>query len=171
MKTILFKLLTLFIAFSIFSPKGAQAESWGVLGGVHKYTLVNEKSENVTPDATFSNLFGIALYHSSYPLELDILYTSKKFSENTTEKSLQFPIFYRANITKEFKFGVGVFFDYNMSDETYRQKLDMGLAASLQYQYPMGKGFLELDVRYLYGNTELPGKSRDINLLVGYVLK
>jgi hypothetical protein len=171
MKTILFKLLTLLLALSIIGPKAAQAQSWGVLGGVHKYTLVDESSKDITPDAAFATLFGVALYPSTRPIELDILYTSKKLSENTIEKSLQFPVLYRADITKEFKLGVGVFFDYNMSEFAYRQKLDMGFAASLQYQYPMGKGFLELDARYLYGNTSLPGKSRDINLLVGYVLK
>lgn len=171
MKYILTKILTLLIIIASLSSKSAFAESWGVLGGVNRFEVVYPNSSS-TRDPLLGTVFGAALYPSSNPIEIDILYTSKKITETYSENSLQFPVFYRANITKEFKFGIGAFFDYSLREASYGgQKLDIGVVASLQYQFPMGKSFFVLDARYLYGMADLPGNSRDINLLVGLVFK
>ena len=172
MKNNIFKSLTLLIALISFTPVTAKAEKWGVLGGVQRYGWEDERSNPIIEDAKFSPVFGIALYPWSQPIEVDILYTTKTIAEGYETNSLQFPIFYRADIFKELKLGVGAFFDYDLEDETYgKQKLDIGLAGSLQYQIPFGKGFLVLDARYLHGMTDLPGKSNYVTLLAGFILK
>lgn len=156
-----------------FIGSDAYAQSFGVLGGMQRYTIVlNDVTMPAEPG--FDTLFGIALFSSSYPVELDILYTSKKLNEYYSESSLQFPVFYRANISKELLFGFGAFADYSMEDQqnTYgRQKLDLGLTVSMQYRIPFGKSFLVLDARYLHGMTDLPGNSRNIALLAGLFFK
>jgi len=169
MKKIILVSLTVLLTLSV-----ARAESWGFLGGMHRWQIVNEDKSKYPVSPKFSSLFGVALFHQSYPLELDILYTNKDIPEwGNHENSLQLPFFYRANITKEFIFGLGGFFDYDMTDRPYtsRQKLDIGVATSLKYQVPFGKSLLALDGRYLFGTSDLPGKSRDIVLLVGLIFK
>jgi hypothetical protein len=168
----IFWFLTVVYGFVILAPTIAKAESWGALTGVHKYVIESSSSASTTKSKSeFSSLFGLAFYHSTYPVELDVFYTTKKLDTDYTENSLQLPFFYRSNFTKELKLGVGGFFDYYLGENLGRQKLDMGPAISLQYQIPVGKAFLVLDARYLYGMLELPGNSRDINLIIGIVFK
>lgn len=164
-------ILSLTLLLTLFSA--AHAESWGFLAGMHRWEIKDETGITYPASPKFSSLFGIAMFHQSYPLELDLLYTKKEISQWQTENSLQIPFFYRANITKELIFGIGGFFDYDMTDrpQTGRQKLDMGVATSLKYQVPFGKSLLAFDARYLFGTTDLPGKSRDIVLLVGLLFK
>jgi len=172
MKNIILLSLTFLLALCSFS---AQAESWGFLAGMHRWEIKEETGLTYPDSPKFSSLFGVALFHQSYPLELDLLYTKKEISQwNMTENSLQIPFLYRANITKELLFGIGGFFDYDMTDKPHasgRQKLDIGVATSLKYQVPFGKSLLAFDARYLFGTTDLPGKSRDIVLLVGLLFK
>ncbi len=169
MKKYLILSLTILLTLSV-----AHAESWGFLAGMHRWEIKHEDKTTYPASPKFSSLFGVAVFHQSYPLELDILYTNKEVQEwGTRENSLQLPFFYRAHITKEFIFGLGGYFDYDMTDRPYtsRQKLDIGVATSLKYQVPFGKSLLAFDGRYLFGTTDLPGKSRDIVLLVGLIFK
>lgn len=159
----------------LITLSSAQAQSWGFLAGMHRWEIQREDNTTYPVKPEFSTLFGVAMFHPSYPLELDILYTKKQVeAQGNAETSLQVPFFYRANITKEFHFGLGGFFDYDLTDRPYvsaRQKLDIGVATSLKYQVPFGKSLLAIDGRYLFGTTDLPGKSRDIVLLVGLIFK
>jgi hypothetical protein len=164
-----FILLSLTISFCLFNLPKAQAETWGFLAGMNRWQLTGAYK---TANPKFAPQFGVAMFNQGMPLELDILYTNKETVSGGKETSFQFPFFYRANITKEFRFGLGGFFDYNTSDHAYgRQKLDMGLATSLQYMIPFGKSLLSFEGRYLYGTADLPGKSMDIAFLVGLIFK
>jgi hypothetical protein len=166
--------LTILLFFTLLTliPTITFAESWGILAGMHKYVIGASTSAS-TPESNsdFSQLYGIALYTPKYPVEFDILYTIKKIDVDVKQESLQFPFFFRAEITKALKLGVGGFFDYNLLYSVGTKNLDMGPALSLQYQIQVGNAWFVLDARYLYGVVDIPGTSRDINFLAGFVFK
>lgn len=158
------KVILGFIFIFVFSAAcNADSEGHALILGEQQ---VDIEDSGQTSKGVFAPVGGIGFMHDSY--DFDVLLAEKVYTTGgTTYNAIQLPIFWRFNIADPLHGGAGAYVDYALSHPTGVQAMDYGLDISLEFL--AGKTAF-LDVRYLYGLANLPGYTRDLEIVLGFNL-
>jgi hypothetical protein len=148
------------IILTIIGTQGTQshASQFGVLAGFNDFDVATDPHTGNTSGTGFVG--GLSFDTSLIPLislEIDGLYSSKKYHSGVTQQtlnSIQFPAIFRLNLLPVISFGLGPYYQFGFDSDYSAAGLntnDYGGVFSIRLKLPLPVVDILLDARYLLG--------------------